>query len=356
MKKTILLAVTLCATVAATAQQNTSGSIYNPDFNYDRTNFVEQGLDASQQNNRADIRQGGNAETKIIQNGSTGNVDLNQARYNGIDNFVNIRQFGSFNSVYSLQEGESNRAGVSQNNDNNTADIFQLGSFNSERINQFGTMNFSSVGQLGSQNLLEITQGANGGFVDFVQIGQANDARIEQVFGINNKLSVVQFSGEPGYLGNGYYGGGLGGNGPGIGNNAFVKVQDFLNQYGGIILDGNGYPSSGNIGNYFQINQSGEMNLTDVAQIGRGNKLEISQDGFSNKIIGLDIYNGSGPEGLTGIQAGVDNYGILRQTGLDNVIQYSQLGINSKVDFEQNGNGNFGRVIVSMNSNLPILP
>lgn len=98
------------------------------------------------------------------------------------------------------------------------------------------------------------------------------------------------------------------------------------------------------------------MNSTDVAQIGNGNRLEISQEGFNNRIIGLDIYNEYGPIQSTGIQAGFDNYGSLRQTGSDNVVQYSQVGMNSRVDFEQNGNGNFARVIVTMGGNYQTQP
>jgi hypothetical protein len=98
------------------------------------------------------------------------------------------------------------------------------------------------------------------------------------------------------------------------------------------------------------------MNLTDLIQIGRGNRLEISQDGLNNKVIGFNNFNESGQADFTGIQAGTDNSGILRQTGSDNVIEYSQIGVNSKVDFEQNGNGNFGRVITRMNGNYPIQP
>ena len=379
MKKTILLLVGLCSTFVAMDQPLISTNFPLDPNLFLGKNYIEQGYNPSQQSNRVNIMQGGNVATQVIQNGSLGNVDVNQERYYGNDNFVNIRQFGTLNSVYSLQEGFNNRAVVGQSNglidinvgEYNTADIFQLGNDNSNIISQFGNMNFSSAGQLGTLNLLEVKQETNGGFVGLLQIGQANDARVNQVFGNSNTLNLVQYSGDAyygngypvnGYPGNGYPGNGgnypgngypgNGGNYPGNGRYGFGYVQEFLSQYAGIISNSN-LPTGGiGMGNRFEINQSGELNSTDLTQIGSGNQLEISQEGFQNKITGLDglyINNILGQTGLTGIQVGLDNYGKLRQTGSNNVIQYSQLGMGSRVDFEQNGNSNFARVNVSMN-------
>ena len=113
MKKTILSLIGYCATISAMAQSINSSSLpINPVLDNDRINYIEQGLKPSQQNNQVKIRQGGNAASYVIQNGSNGRVDVNQERYYGNDNFVNIRQFGTINSVYSLQEGFNNRAVV----------------------------------------------------------------------------------------------------------------------------------------------------------------------------------------------------------------------------------------------------
>lgn len=341
MKKTVLLALSLCATIAATAQKATTSNSPFPLENYG-INFVTQGSSTTHQENKVNIRQGGNAASNIFQNGSYSNVDLNQARYYGFENTVKIDQFGSFNRVNTLQEGFINLIGVIQNNDLNNVEVSQLGEFNRGSIAQFGSDNVSYVNQFGFENSHEIMQNASIGYVNFAQIGQFNTARIGQEFGFYNTANVIQYSGQPNEGGIGY---------PGIGSGyfeggyeAYSYVENFLNQYGGDLFFGN---LSGFIGNDFQINQSGEMNSTNLAQIGNGNRLDIVQEGFDNRIVGLDSYNQLNQG--RGIQAGSDNYGFLRQTGESNVIQYSQLGMNSTVNFEQNGNQNFARVIVSMN-------
>jgi hypothetical protein len=299
MKKSILTLFALALGFGAIAQVNT----------------INQA--ASGANNSVTMRQYGNTETKVTQEGSNGTVltfqSLRQSWDWVKDNTVTINQIGSRNKAETDQLGTSMSINITTAGDDNDIYINQSSNSSNASFTQSGNFNKTTFLQNGGGNTFTSTQSGNGNISELNQEVIYNSSVNLTQSGVNDKAIIRQ----------------------GLNRDNF-EATNGLNNFNHINATQNNNTLL--LGSTLTIYQWGDANLVGVDQIGGNNTLTITQSGARNSIIGLTSN--------TGIQSGNNNTGILTQSGSDNTMKYSQVGNDSYVNAIQSGSGNTTRVVV----------
>ena len=303
MQKSILTLFGMALAFGALAQTSTS------------VNTINQAAGGA--NNSVTMRQYGNTETIVAQEGNNGSVLTFQSLRgdgwpNEMNNTVTISQIGSRNSVSTDQigtdmainiteTGDDNSVYINQSSNSSNVSLTQSGNFNSTIFFQNGQTNTFSSTQSGNGNSSEVNQEVIGGSsINLTQSGTNDVAIVRQ--GLNRDNSEFSWSTD----------------------NTINATQN----NNSLLLTGS----------TLRIYQKGDANLVGVDQIGGNNSLFINQSGSRNQIIGLTTD--------MGIQSGDNNTGILTQSGTDNTMKYSQIGNGTTVNAVQAGSFNTTNVVV----------
>jgi hypothetical protein len=179
MKKSILTLFALALGFGAIAQVNT----------------ITQGANGS--SNSVTMRQYGNTETKVTQNGSSGTVLTSQAPRGAgwewaKDNTVTIDQIGSHNNAVTDQLGASMSINITTAGDDNDIYINQSSNSSNASLTQSGNSNFTILMQNGGGNTFTSTQSGNGNISEINQEVIFNSSINLTQSGTNDKVIIRQ--------------------------------------------------------------------------------------------------------------------------------------------------------------------